>query len=359
MSTRRRSASFGMRNTNASHPSRRSTLYSRKMAKKRGQEVRNGCVRLNEATFHYYAFDAMPGSPYGTPPFLAALPNIAIQRDMVSNMAQIVKKVGLLGMIDISIKQLPIKPGESNEAYQARAENFLDQYVQVVEDMVRDGGIAHFDDVEVSTYQLAGNAAGATNIFKQNEELIFSGLKSMPSVQGRSYSTTETYAGVAYDIIIRNTYKYQRAVKRMIEAGYWLMCTLWGEQPDGIRLVFNPNKSLHRLQDAQAFRMEIFNAVLMWVLGIWNQQDVSQALGQQEPRTPMDAPPASPLLGRCRPLVSEQGTDGADAGRICGYTSHSRCGWRKVAELVASVSGIERFRAIRNKLWKRNNGRKS
>jgi hypothetical protein len=304
----------------------------------------------------------MPGSPYGTPPFLAALPNIAIQRDMVSNMAQIVKKVGLLGMIDISIKQLPIKPGESNEAYQSRAENFLDQYVQVVEDMVRDGGIAHFDDVEVSTYQLAGNAAGATNIFKQNEELIFSGLKSMPSVQGRSYSTTETYAGVAYDIIIRNTYKYQRAVKRMIEAGYWLMCTLWGEQPDGIRLVFNPNKSLHRLQDAQAFRMEIFNAVLMWVLGIWNQQDVSQALGQQEPRTKMDTVPASPLLGPMPAVgIGAKGIDAADAPEgAADSTSRIADVERKVAELVASVAELNDASGDSEQVeWKRNNGRKS
>jgi len=294
-------------------PYQKVNASQQQIAKDRGQEVRNGCVRLNETTFHYYAFDAAPGSPYGTPPFLAALPNIAIQRDMVANMAQIVKKVGLLGMIDISIKSLAPKPGEQPGEYQARAEQFLTSYVSVVEDMVRDGGIAHFDDVEVSTYQLAGNAAGATNIFKQNEELIFSGLKSMPSVQGRSYSTTETYAGVAYDIIIRNTYKYQRAVKRMIEAGYWLMVTLWGEQVDGIRLVFNQNKSLHRLQDAQAFRMEIFNAVLMWALGLWNQQDVSQALGQQEPRTQYETVPESPLLSGGMPTVGIGAKGAAEA----------------------------------------------
>lgn len=268
------------------------------VAKQRGQEIRNNCVKLNEATFHYFAFDAAPASPYGTPPFLAALPNIAIQRDMVANMAQIVKKVGLLGIIDMQVKALPSQPGEQQAQYQARATKFLSDYVTVVQDMVRDGGIVHYDDTEIKTQQLTGNAAGATNIFKQNEELIFSGLKSMPSVQGRSYSTTETYAGVAYDIIIRNTYKYQRAVKRMIEAGYWLMVTLWGlNGVTGISIDFNPNKSLHRLQDAQAFRLEVFNAVLLWALGFYTQQQAAQSIGFQNVATRYETPPESPLLG--------------------------------------------------------------
>jgi hypothetical protein len=196
----------------------------RRNGQRRGQRLR----RTQRVTFHYYAFDAAPQSPYGTPPFLAALGGIAIQQDMVANMSQIVKKIGLLGIIDVIVKQLPPAGGDPEE-YQARAETTWTLRRGSVQDMVRDGGIVHFDDVETQAYvNMAGNAAGATNIFKQNEELVFSGLKSMPSVQGRSYSTTETYAGVAYDIIIRNTKKYQRACKRMIESGYWLIATLAG-----------------------------------------------------------------------------------------------------------------------------------
>ncbi len=262
-------------------------------AKKKGQKVRSGCIKLNELTFTYFAFDAAPNSPYGTPPFLAALSNIAIQRDMVHNMAQIVKKIGLLGIIDLVVKALPMKPGESQEAYEARAGNYLDAFVEVTQDMVRDGGIVHFDDVEAKTYQVGGNAAGATAIFKQNEELIFSGLKSMPSVQGRSYSTTETYAGVAYEIILRNTAKYQRAAKRLIEKGYWLMATMWGETPAGIKITFNENKTLTRLQNAQAQKVEIDNQASLWALGIILQTDVSQNLGYNEPKTPYDTIEAS------------------------------------------------------------------
>lgn len=272
-------------------PFQRVTPGQAKKARDEGQETIGNHVRLNEETFHYYAFDAQPSSPYGVPPFLAALTNIAIQRDMVHNMAQIVKKIGLLGMIDLTIERMTPNPGETDDQYSARAGAYLDAYVEVAEEMVRDGGLVHFDDVEAKMQQLGGNAAGATNIHKANEEMVFSGLKSMPSVQGRSYSTTETYAGVAYDIIMRNTDKYQKAAKRVIESGYWLMANMQGLKPDKIRLVFNENRTLNRQQDASAERVEIANSFMLWIMGIIDQIEVAQRAGYSEPKTPMESPP--------------------------------------------------------------------
>jgi len=286
-------------------PYQQVTAWQAKEAEKAGQKVKNAVyVMLNTNTFFYYSFDSAPASPYGVPPFIAALANIAIQRDMITNMAQIVKKVGLLGIIDFVVKALPPLPGESDDEYSSRANAYLDTYVDAIEQMVRDGGIVHFDDSEAKTYQITGNAAGATAIFKQNEELIFSGLKSMPSVQGRSYSTTETYAGVAYDIIIRNTTKYQRACKRMIEAGYWLMVAAWGydvSKITAIRIEFNSNKTLHRLQDAQAELMEIKNSLMLWAAGIINQLDMAQRHNYDQPKTEYDTPPDSGILGNASP----------------------------------------------------------
>lgn len=303
--------------------SKQTWMPYQKVTPKQAQEARKGkqrveglqgqsYVALAPETFRYFAFDAAPASPYGTPPFLAALGNIAIQRDMVHNMSQIVKKVGLLGIIDITVKQLAMQAGETDEEYLSRAGTHLDQYVEVVQDMVRDGGLVHYDDMEAKTSNITGNAAGATNIFKQNEELIFSGLKSMPSVQGRSYSTTETYAGVAYDIIIRNTRKYQRAAKRMIEDGYWLMCTMWGENPKALRLTFNENKTLHRVQDAQAEAIEIKNGLALWATGAIDQLGFVQRLGISSPKKEYDEPPPSRLIGNAAGGNLATGDEGGD-----------------------------------------------
>lgn len=285
-------------------PFQKVTITQAQEAAAKGQEVRNMTyVALNVNTFFYYSFDPAPGSPYGVPPFVAAIANTAIQRDMVINMAQIVKKTGLLGIIDFVVKALPQEPGEDDEAYSARANQYLDEYVEAIQNMVRDGGIVHFDDSEAKTYNITGNSAGATAIFKQNEELIFSGLRSMPSVQGRSYSTTETYAGVAYDIIIRNTRRYQRACKRIIEAGYWLMVMAWGleNRVTKINLVFNSNKTLHRLQNANSELLEIKNSLLLWAAGIIDQQDMAQRHGYDSVKRAFDEPPTSSILGNTSP----------------------------------------------------------
>jgi hypothetical protein len=275
--------------------------------------IKMDCIKLNTATFHYFAFDSAPQSPYGVPPFVAALEPIGIQRDMIANMSQIVKKIGLLGLIDLVVERLPPMPGETDEAYAARAGAYLDSYVDAAEQMVRDGGMVHFDDVAIKSTNVAGNAAGATNIFKQNEEQVFSGLKSMPSVQGRSYSTTETYAGVAYDIIIRNTVRYQRACKRMIESGYWLAAQLQGYKPKSISLAFNPNKTLHRLQDAQAQALEIKNAALLWKAGVINQAGFAQIQGYSSVDTELEEVPEELIGGAGNLNSGDNSSSGSDA----------------------------------------------
>jgi hypothetical protein len=283
----------------------------------RGQKVIAGCIKLNPVTFHYFSFNNAPSSPYGVPPFIAALEPIGIQRDMVANMSQIVKKIGLLGLIDIIVEQLPPKPGETDDQFAARASAYLEEYVKAGEDMVRDGGLVHYDDVTVESKTIAGNASGATNIFKQNEELVFSGLKSMPSVQGRSYSTTETYAGVAYDIIIRNTKKYQRACKRMIESGYWLAATLGGFTPTSLTLDFHPNKTLNRLHDAQSEQLEIKNAAWKWVAGVIDQRGFAQELGYDDVKKEMEEPPEA-IIGSLRETVNSNSADSGQTGGTGG-----------------------------------------
>lgn len=319
-----------------------------------GQKVRAGnYVQLNELTFKYFGFNSAPMSPYGVPPFLAALPNISTQQDMIFNMSQIVKKIGMLGIVDVIIERLTMLPGENVDSFKVRAGNYVEEYANAMQDMLTQGGMAHFDDAEIKVTNPIGNAAGATNIFKQNEELVFSGLKSMPSVQGRSYSTTETYAGVAYDIIIRNTRKYQDAVRGMMRRGFWLMASLWGETPDSIDLEFLPNKTLQRLEEAKAENLEIINAVMKWVLGLYDQTDVSHELGYGVPKTEMvDAPTDDPIFGAkggvAGPGTGEEGGDNpapaSEGGAAKAFEDQLEEMWGhfelRIDEKIASIESV-------------------
>lgn len=315
-----------------------------------------GYVALNPITFFYYPFDPAPGSPYGTPPFLAAMLNIQIQNEMQQNMVQLTKKLGLLGIVDMSIAKLEPEQDEEWGAYESRLTTYLQSYAELLEEMAKDGGIVHFDDTEIKVTSAAGNAAGATAVFKQNEEQVFSGLKSMPSVQGRSYSTTETYAGVSYDIIIRNSKKYQRGVKRLIEGGYYLMALVANQFSDGttISLKFKENRSLTRLQDAKAHQQEIDNETRMWAEGWKDQKEAGQALGIATPKEEKKEPATGLWFKKPDPVPGQSGgpSAGSDNGRPVGSgggggngTGSERNYWFEIGgeSLVVSEEDLQEY----------------
>ncbi len=166
-------------------PYQKLTMAQAQEAREMKLTIRNDCIPLNEMTFMYYSFNAAPNSPYGVPPFLSAMANLSLQRDLMFNMAQVVKKLGVFALVDMTIDQVPQGPDEQDEAYFNRTQNRLAEFAEQADYMAESGGIVHYDDVKVETQNLVGNAAGATAIFKQNEEMAISGMHTNPAMLGR------------------------------------------------------------------------------------------------------------------------------------------------------------------------------
>src|SRR5438270_13820594 len=99
----------------------------------------------------------------------------------------------------------------------------------------------------------------------------------------------------------------------MMRRGFWLMASVWGENPDTIDLEFLPNKTLQRLEEAKAENLEIINSVMLWVLGIFDQTDVSHTLGHGVPKTEMvDAPTDDPIFGSKGGVGAGSSQEGGD-----------------------------------------------
>lgn len=275
------------------HPYQKVSLAALASAKGE-QEIRGSCIRLNTNTFFYQAIYTFNNNPYGVPPLFAALENIGIQREMVNNLKSITKKMGMLGILEVIIEKLPMEPDETPSQYIERCNKFLTNYQNLIQDMINQGGIVHFDDTKVTNLSIAERAQGADQIFKLNEELVFSGLHSLPSVQGRSYSTTETYAGVAYELLLRSVGDFTDAVKYIMEQGCWLMDKVWGIGVSEIKFDFGENKSLNNLQNAQADAIRLNNDMRLWHNRILGQQQVAQRHGVDVPYENIDAPVEEP-----------------------------------------------------------------
>lgn len=261
------------------------------LARKRGQKIVNmDCIELNSNTFLYYTVYTSNNNPYGIPPFIAALEPISIQRELTDNFKSIAKKMGMLGILEVVIERFPMEPEETVAEYTSRCQSFLTNYKGVIQDMTKEGGLVHFDDTTVTNLSISEKAEGAEKLFALNEEQVFSGLHSLPSVQGRSYSSTETYAGVSYEILLRSMGDFTKGAKYIIEQGLWLMDRVWGIGVEEIKLDFSENKALNQLQKAQAEAISISNNEELWRQGVIDQNEFAQRHNSPAPAKPLEDP---------------------------------------------------------------------
>jgi len=243
---------------------------------------KNDYIELNETTYAYSAMETSDNSPYGIPPFLAALGNAVIQLFMMENMKFIIKKLGLLGFISVAIEAPSQAPGETDAAYQNRLSSYLNEFATNFATNYRDGVAAHFDNMQIGHHNIAGDARGAKEILQMNEEQVASGLKTDPALLGRSYSTTETYAGVVYAIMIKQVENYQMLIKRAIEKGYRLDLLLNGILMDDVSVHFNPNDALKPHEEAEAEAIRTDTVISKMDAGIISPDDAARELGYEK-----------------------------------------------------------------------------
>jgi hypothetical protein len=85
-----------------------------------------GLIPLSEVTYRYFALDTIDNSPYAKPPASAAIESIiGPQADMTENIKFIARKLGILGLVSVSVVPPPRKPNETEAEYQSRAGSYL------------------------------------------------------------------------------------------------------------------------------------------------------------------------------------------------------------------------------------------
>lgn len=253
---------------------------------------KEGWIELNTNTYQYCSMQLLDNSPYAVPPILAALEAIMIQRDIVKNFKMVAKKMGVLGFISFLITAPKQKPGESEEKYATRLQNYVDQQSEALKKNFNNGiSVGYKGNLEVKIDSLASNATGAKEIHQTVEELVFSGLKADPALHGRTYSTTETYAGVVYEKMLSILSNYQRVVRQILSYGYQLHLTLKGFKYKEVYVEFEVSKSLTAERDESTYGQKLLNLEKLYDQGVISQEQYAQEAGYdnpdlEEPRVP-------------------------------------------------------------------------
>jgi hypothetical protein len=239
-------------------------------------------VKLNPLTYSYNPIQTMDDDPYGIPGFYAALKNIEVQLDSIGGIAHIVRKMGLLGFLDVSMKIPDKKPGESDAAHKTRLQARLKAYAKSYTANFSKGVAVHYDDQEAKHNNVGSTAAaGAKAIFNLNEEQILSALDIPPSMMGRSYSTTETYASVDFERLTKRLLNSRRTTKRFLEKGYNLDLSLSGINAS-VSVKFNGNSGFQEKESAEAEGQRIENVVAKRDAGFISEDEAARELGYEE-----------------------------------------------------------------------------
>jgi hypothetical protein len=243
----------------------------------------DGLIPLNDVTYTYYAQSVMGNSPYAIPPFTPVLEPAAMQKEMVKNIKFLMQKVGIVGFLNIVVKLLQPKPqGETEEQYRRRMQEYIDEIANIAKDNFSNGILVTPEDQELKFNSVTSDARGVKEIFQLNEEQFFSGLGIDPAMMGRSYSTTETYSGVVYEILLKSMGNMRRLIKRTIEKLYYLDLGLAGIEVENIAIHWNPDKRLNPNVEALAEKYTVETILKKLLHGAISPEQAAQELGYQD-----------------------------------------------------------------------------
>jgi hypothetical protein len=246
-----------------------------------------GPVELNPDTYHYYALQTIENSPYAKPPATAAIGILnGPQADAIDNIKFIAKKLGLLGLVSVSVTPPPQERNEAPQEYKARAKQYLSSVRSVLDQSFHKGILVTYRDQKVEHANVASDGSGAYDIFRIIEEQAMSGLAMPPAFFGRTDSTTETYAEVVYNLLLAQIGNIQRLAKRRQESTYRLDLRLGGVEVAGVSVQFNRANARNPVSQAQADQLRVQTAIEKVRAGFISADQAAQELGYESAYDP-------------------------------------------------------------------------
>jgi hypothetical protein len=236
-------------------------------------------IPLNPLTYYYAPLYQKRNSPYAIPPLISALEPLINQLFIKENLRFLVKKMGLLGLIHAILSSPPRKPTETEEQYLSRLKNYLNEVAENISENYRDGVMVTYDEFELKHFNIATNAGGVQGIFQINEEQLASGMGTDPAMLGRTYSTTETYAGVVFAKLLKEIANYQRIVRRGLEKIYLLDLYLSGIPVKDVNIKFNSGVSLRPKEDAEIENIKSQKIINEYLNGVITLDEARSFLG--------------------------------------------------------------------------------
>jgi len=228
-------------------------------------------IYLNPTTYSYIPLQTVGDSPYGVPLVVAALSALDRKGKMLEGIDRLIYLLGIAGIVHAKVHIPPPDQlgyeSELDPAYLDQVTSKLRKVADLLSEGEREGVIVTPEGTEVDIVSPARDISGAYPAWLDNEHRVWSGSRTLPFMRGRSESLSETWAKVAYPIILAEAKNIQSVVKRQMEFGLNLHLRLAGI-PAKVALEFKEPQSPFIESNARARRTEAeADKILLEILG--------------------------------------------------------------------------------------------
>jgi hypothetical protein len=227
---------------------------------------------LPEAQFRYIPLDPTISDPYGRGPYLPLFESIFFQVEVLRDLKSVAHTQGhprlhFTVMEEIARSNVPAylaQPGEE-ETMRTWLDNYLSDLANVY------NAFFTWDWISVDGVSAGQGSFDAQALVAVVEQQVISSLKQLPVLLGRMEGSGLAHGTVQWQMYAQTVSALRRKVATLI--GWWATQTLriWG-RPSVARLEFPSIRTQDRLREAQAERLELMNAVTMYVMG-WESND--------------------------------------------------------------------------------------
>lgn len=249
-----------------------------------GEDTSKTISKLNINTYKYLALNGDEDSPYGIPPYCAALESIGVQTDMLTNIKFIMKYLGMMGYLDASVAKPDQNDDENDEEYGKRLNSILHETKGRVMEGMKDGVNVGFKDDHEFEFQSTQKSVGNIDaIWQLNELQLSSGLKFDAAFLGRSYNTTETSITILFTKMLSQLSTLQDIVSNNLEFGFRLALLLGGYKFKTLEVKFSKSTVTDTLKYQQSEEIKIRNNSKLYVDGVISQEQYAKNLGYDSP----------------------------------------------------------------------------
>lgn len=241
-------------------------------------------VTLSPMTAIYRAIALDDGNPYGTPPNISVLKPLLTQERIMDGVQAYSKKINPMGFVSLKFRKPSKLQSETADSYVARCQRLLSEMFDFYKDGFQHGlAVSFMDESEVEHFSTIEGGQNVYQINQLNEEQVFSALNQDPALGGRTYSTTETYAGVVYDKYLNGMMAVQTILSDILSKGYLLHLQLKGFPIKEVVLSFTKAKSLTNKTDAEADYYRQKTQHELYSDGIISQNQYAGNMGYPKP----------------------------------------------------------------------------